>query len=69
MAKSSGKGGKKGIGRSKRKPASLRYSQSARWRKNKIRRIVKQMLKFPKYKPYKLSQEIRDKVTLTLRNV
>ena len=60
-------GGKKGIGRSKRNPSSVRYAQSNRWKKNKVRRIVKHMIKFPSYKPFNLSPDIRDRVAIAIK--
>jgi len=66
MAKGANKGGKKGIGRSKRNPSSVRYFQSQRWINNKVRRIVKHMMKFPLYKPFNLSQQIADRVNIKL---
>jgi len=67
MAKDRSKNGKKGIGRSKRKSACLRYANSERWKINKVRRIVKHMLKFPNYLPFNLSQEISDKVAIEMK--
>ena len=67
MAKNANKGGKKGIGRSKRKPSSVRYSQSERWKRNKIKRIVKHCFNFPNYRPFNLPLGIADKVVIALR--
>ena len=69
MANSGSKSGKKGIGRSNRKPACLRYKSSERWVRNKVRNIVKHMRKFPNYKPHNLSPDIRDKVKKSMQEV
>ena len=67
MGQQTSKSGKKGVGRSNRKPACLRYKATRRWEKNKVRRIVKHMLKFPNYTPYNLSLEISDMVKRELK--
>lgn len=53
-----GKSGKKGIGRSKRKPSKLAYNQARRWVRNKVKRVAKQLKKFHGYKPYHLDSEV-----------
>jgi len=57
------------IGRNGRKPGHVRYANEDRWKKNKVARIVKHILKFPKYKPFNLSMDISDKVQVVLRKL
>ena len=56
-SQSKGKKGRK-IGRMKRKPAYMRYLNGHRREKNKARRIVRYMKKFPNWKPTNLSDMV-----------
>lgn len=56
-SQSKGKKGRK-IGRMKNKPAYKRYLSENRREKNKARRIVRYMKKFPKWKPINLSEKV-----------
>jgi hypothetical protein len=49
-------------GRTERSPSHKRYNEEQRWIKNKVRRILKQITKFPNYKPFNLSPQIQAKL-------
>jgi hypothetical protein len=58
------KGGKKNrkFGRTTRSPSHQRYNAKRQWFWNKVRRIVKHLKKFPNYKPYNISPDVREEV-------
>jgi hypothetical protein len=61
LPKSTRRGGKKNrkFGRSKRGFCHAKYNLERRWIKNKAKRIAKQMKKFPNYKPFNISSEVK----------
>lgn len=60
QVKSARRGGKKNrkFSRTIKSPSHQRYNNERRWVKNKARRVVKQLKKFPNYKPYNLNAEV-----------
>lgn len=56
-------------GRCVKSPSHQRYNFYQRWIENKVRRIVKQMRKFPNYKPYNLSPTVKKEVMERLKDV
>ena len=68
MSSSSGKKGGRKIGRVTRKPCHQVYNAKRMWFWNKVRRIAKQMKKFPKYKPFNISPDVRVEVQKRLEN-
>ncbi len=55
------------IGRCIKKPSKQRYTNEERWIKNKARRIVKQMKKFPLYKAFNLNDDVSVKVAVMMK--
>lgn len=61
MPAKSGKKNRK-IGRTKRKPTHQRYNAKNKRFWNKVRRVAKYWRKFPQWKPYNLSSDVRAEV-------
>jgi len=59
--KGSRKKGKKNrkYGRCVKQPTHIRYSNEARWVKNKAKRIVRELKKHPNWKPYNLNEDVQ----------
>jgi hypothetical protein len=66
---STGKKGGRKYGRVKRKPCHQVYNAKRQWFHNKVRRIVKQMKKFPNWKPYNLSPDVKTEVNKRLEKL
>jgi len=67
LKRAKGAGRKKGKknqkhGRCFKSPSHQRYTNEARWVKNKARNIIKQMKKFPLYKPFNLNESVKYRV-------
>ena len=62
MSSSTGKKGGRKYGRVTRKPCHQVYNAKRQWFWNKVRRVVKQMKKFPNYKPFNLSSDVKMEV-------
>jgi len=67
MAAKAGKKNRK-IGRTTRSPSHQRYNAKRQSFWNKVRRIVKHMKKFPNWKPYKLSPDLKSEVEKRMAN-
>lgn len=59
MASSSGKKGGKKFGRTNRGFSHGQYNTEKRWIINKAKRVAKMLRKFPKYKPFNLSGDVK----------
>ena len=55
------------FGRKGRRPSHARYNNTERWIVNKARRIVKQLKKFPNYKPFNISDDVELKINKLMK--